>query len=122
MAAKKSMVEVEGLGRVVKATRHWGRRHSDAEYTVGYSAPYAVYVHEDMEARHPRGGQAKFLEQPARTQGNALAAVCRQAVKAGLPLQEGLRLQAERLLQMANQLIPVDTGFLKRSGAVRRAR
>lgn len=27
----------------------------------GPAAPYAIYVHEDMEARHPVG-QAKFLE------------------------------------------------------------
>jgi len=26
---------------------------------------YALYVHEDLQARHPRGGQAKYLEQPA---------------------------------------------------------
>jgi hypothetical protein len=28
----------------------------------GAAAGYAIYVHEDMEAFHPRGGQAKFLE------------------------------------------------------------
>ncbi len=28
----------------------------------GPSAPYAPYVHEDLEAEHPNGGQAKFLE------------------------------------------------------------
>ena len=26
------------------------------------SSEYAVYVHEDLEANHPNGGQAKFLE------------------------------------------------------------
>jgi len=29
---------------------------------VGFSAFYALYVHEDMEANHPRGGEAKFLQ------------------------------------------------------------
>lgn len=28
----------------------------------GSSAPYALYVHENTEALHPSGGQAKFLE------------------------------------------------------------
>jgi hypothetical protein len=34
-----------------------------ATVEVGYSAPYAAAVHEDLEAQHPTG-QAKFLEQP----------------------------------------------------------
>lgn len=36
-----------------------------AEVSVGYTASYAVFVHENLEANHPIG-QAKFLEQPAR--------------------------------------------------------
>ncbi len=28
------------------------------------SDAYALYVHEDLEANHPRGGQAKYLEVP----------------------------------------------------------
>ena len=31
-----------------------------------YFAEYAVYVHEDMNARHAAGTSAKFLEKPAR--------------------------------------------------------
>jgi hypothetical protein len=32
---------------------------------VGYSAPYAIYVHEDPEPLHPIGDY-KFLEQPVK--------------------------------------------------------
>lgn len=32
----------------------------------GPAAPYAEFVHENMNARHPRGGQAKFLETPVK--------------------------------------------------------
>lgn len=28
----------------------------------GAASAYAIYVHENLEALHPRGGQAKFLE------------------------------------------------------------
>lgn len=35
---------------------------------------YSVYVHEDLSARHPRGGQAKFLEQPALAATNGMTA------------------------------------------------
>ena len=33
---------------------------------VFYTASYAVYVHEDLEARHSPGQEAKFLEKPIR--------------------------------------------------------
>jgi hypothetical protein len=33
---------------------------------VDYTAPYAVYVHEDLTMRHPNGGQAKFLERAVK--------------------------------------------------------
>jgi len=31
---------------------------------VGFTEPYALRQHEDMDARHPLGGEAKFLENP----------------------------------------------------------
>lgn len=30
----------------------------------GPSAPYAIKVHEDLNQQHPRGGKAKYLEDP----------------------------------------------------------
>lgn len=33
---------------------------------MGYSADYALYVHEDLEAQHRPPTQAKYLEQPIR--------------------------------------------------------
>ena len=39
----------------------------DVSVTLGYggpAAPYAVYVHENVMARHKEGQQAKFLERP----------------------------------------------------------
>lgn len=39
---------------------------------VGYTANYAVYVHENLNARH-ENGQAKFLEHPAREKKHLLA-------------------------------------------------
>lgn len=34
--------------------------------TIGFTAEYAVYVHENLTANHPRGGGAKFLENSMR--------------------------------------------------------
>lgn len=32
--------------------------------TVSFNKPYALVQHEDLSFHHPRGGQAKYLEQP----------------------------------------------------------
>ena len=37
------------------------------EYHVGYTAAYAIYVHELIDNRHHSTKMAKFLETPART-------------------------------------------------------
>lgn len=34
------------------------------ETMIGYDLPYAKRQHEHLEYRHPRGGKAKFLEDP----------------------------------------------------------
>lgn len=115
----KTRTTVGGVERTIQALRHWGRKHSDARYTVSYRAPYAAPVHENLRVNHPTG-QAKFLETPARTQANRIAAVTRQAVKNGDPLEVGLRKAAEFLLAESRKLVPVDTGFLRNSGKVER--
>ena len=33
---------------------------------IGYGAEYAYEQHENLEYRHPQGGQAKYLEQPLK--------------------------------------------------------
>jgi len=47
-------------------TRNVGGKGFDANVVVGYVADYAVAVHEDLQAKHKPGKQAKYLEQPAR--------------------------------------------------------
>lgn len=32
-------------------------------FEIVYNADYAIYVHEDIDAKHPNGGQAKYLEE-----------------------------------------------------------
>jgi hypothetical protein len=36
----------------------------DHELRVGYSLPYALRQHEELGYRHPKGGKAKYLEDP----------------------------------------------------------
>jgi hypothetical protein len=37
------------------------------EVTIGYSAPYALFVHEDLQAHHKPPTKAKYLEDPFNT-------------------------------------------------------
>ncbi len=71
---------------------------SSVDVTVGYTAEYAVFVHEDMEARHGKefnaaygGGdeklrgenqQAKFLEKPAREKRTEILHIVEAETKA----------------------------------------
>jgi hypothetical protein len=86
-------------------------------YTVGFSAPYALYVHEDLSKVHPVG-QAKFLEEPARTKALDLATTVNQTLRNGKTIDEALLAAANQLLGFAKALVPVDTGFLRDSGYV----
>jgi hypothetical protein len=88
---------------------------------VGYRAPYAVFVHEDVTAKH-RNGQAKFLETPARSMMGLLAAEAQSAIEEGASRREALLDAGETLLGASKPLVPVDTGYLLSTGyvAVRR--
>ena len=55
------------------------RRTSDDGVEIGYTANYAIYVHENMEAAHTNG-QAKFLESALRdNQRNIIKIIERRA-------------------------------------------
>jgi hypothetical protein len=84
---------------------------------VVYSAPYAIYVHENLEAHHPIG-QAKFLEEPARLLEGEMREIIARSLRNKNGLEEGVRRANERLLEASQALVPVDTGFLRDSGHV----
>ena len=94
-----------------------GRTVVDVE--VGYSAPHALLVHEDLEARHEPPTQAKYLEQPARE----LADTMRDAVEASLreekDVEKAVLVAANMLFEASQAIVPEDTGELKASGYVK---
>jgi hypothetical protein len=62
-------------------TRKTGSGFS-TDVTVGYTQSYAIYVHENLEARHKPGKIAKYLEKPARDyRQEMLQIIRREAVK-----------------------------------------
>ena len=66
-AQKITPVDLTNL-RPSARTDNVGGSGFDADIVVhfGAGADYAVYVHEDLEARHKAPTSAKFLEKPAR--------------------------------------------------------
>lgn len=41
-----------------------GELGSDEKVYISFSTPYAKRQHEDLSLRHPKGGKAKYLEDP----------------------------------------------------------
>lgn len=51
---------------------------------VSYDTPYAVRVHEDLNARHLPGRTAKYLERPAAEQADTMRALVAAQVRRAL--------------------------------------
>jgi hypothetical protein len=66
-----------GAHKASAYTRRKGHGFS-TQVTVGYTQDYAIYVHEDLEARHKPGKIAKYLERPARETKEAMAKIIRK--------------------------------------------
>lgn len=111
-------IEVDSGDVQAKLAKLAKKMKTDKDVTVGFTANYAVYVHENLTARH-RVGQAKFLEEPLRTLKaqiyHIIATVFEQTQSASKSLMAGgLFLQRE-----AQKRVPVDTGALKNSAYTR---
>jgi len=48
---------------------------------VSFDTPYATRQHEDMDYKHPNGGQAKYLEQPLKENIGTYAENMGKAIK-----------------------------------------
>jgi len=114
-------IEVEGGLALERRFNRLGRRHDKfAGLSVTYTAFYAVWVHENLEAFHPGGGQAKYLEQPAREFRPDMIRIVRQVMsRRGGTLRQGLSRAGQFLLRKSKQIVPIDTGFLFSSGTVK---
>jgi hypothetical protein len=91
----------------------------DPSVIVGYTADYAIYVHENLQANHPNGGQAKYLEQPARELRTQLMEIIKRAIKQRSTLEQALLVAGLHLQGESMKLVPVDTGMLKSSAFTR---
>lgn len=112
-------------------------RYKDGNVIVGYTANYALWVHENREI-HPPGmihageprrsgsgkglywdpqGQARpgFLLDVLRENYQRVAGVFREQAQRGIPLTQALYLAGLFLQALSMQAVPVDTGNLKAS-------
>lgn len=112
----------DGLAKILSVLRGNLAKIQAASKTqtiVGFSAPYALSVHEDEEMIHPHGGQAKFLEEPMKLYRKQMSDRIKLEMKNGKTLPEAQLIVANILLEEAKKLVPVDTGFLRDSGFVK---
>lgn len=96
---------------------------------VGYTAAYALHVHENLkpapgavtQARNPKR-QGKYLEQPARELSNSgeLKKIANAAMNNGSSLEDTLLLVGQRIQRESQKLVPVDTGNLRASAFTRK--
>lgn len=118
------MAKVEGF-TVVQQTLAKMAKSARAEHgksvIVGYTAQYAIYVHENMQSAH-RVGNAKFLENPARelSQSGVLGRIIQDAYKNGAKLQDALVLGGLRIQRDSQLQVPIDTGNLRGSAFTRK--
>jgi hypothetical protein len=109
------------LGPVIaqlKKRRNIYQPNDRSSVLVGYTAAYAIFVHENLQAFH-KNGQAKFLEQPAREKAHEIRQIIKNSVASGLDLPNSLYKGGAFLQGESQELCPVKTGNLKGSAFTR---
>lgn len=138
------MARVERVERVKAYLKSVSKRGDSCRAKVGYGMRYGIYVHEAVPGapnppktdaqraammiaireREARGhvpwstGQPKFLEQPAREYAQEMADVIHKNLRNKESLETAVTRAAYFLLRKSMELVPVDTGALRASGAV----
>lgn len=130
------MAELLRFNGLAKKLRAKVEAAGDAEpvVLVGYTAAYALYVHENLEMKlkgqprsHGKGlywdpqgrGQAKFLEQPARENQTRYAEIVKAKLLEGKTLAQALLVAGLALQRDSQELVPIDTGNLRASAFTR---
>lgn len=113
-----TVAKVNGVKKVTETFQRVSEQYQGAKYVIGFTAPYAVYVHENLNARHTNG-EAKFLENATRLYAKAAAAMIANMLKNGKTVSQAVMAGGLVILGQAQKRCPVLTGRLKRSGFVK---
>lgn len=119
------MIQISGDKRLMaKLTALENANKRTVSYGVGFAAPYAVYVHENLGISHPIhnardcGGEAKFLQNAVVATKAEVIRVIAQAQRRGQGMQKGVLDAANVILGEAKIRVPVLTGRLRDSGYI----
>lgn len=127
--------DIENVLELSKNFDKWAQKFKPTVVIVGFTAAYALYVHErvamklkGLPRKKPSKGrywdpipraQAKFLEEPARTMGKELGRIVAEITKSTGSLEQGILAAGLRLQREAMLRVPVDFGNLKASAFTR---
>jgi IS1 family transposase len=111
------MAQIEGVNQVMQklAALKKSAAEGNQSVVVGYTQKYALYVHEDLNARHAPGKQAKYLEDPARRLRHELAAIVQKVYLKTRSIAQSLLMAGLRLQRESQMIVPVDTSALRAS-------
>lgn len=118
--ADKTLIKFTGVGPLRKIFDDARRSAESSSVLVGYTANYALYVHEMVNAVFQRpGAKAKFLEEPLRLLKDELIKGIEKDLAAGLDMEKALYRAGLKLQRASQEIVPVDTGNLRASAFTR---
>ena len=110
------MGKVEGSPELQRTLQRLSNKNEGkVSVVVFYTQNYALIVHEDMDAKHPNGGNAKYLQNPFVELHPRIVKNIRTALKKGLPMSKALFIQGLLVQRASQKQVPVELGFLKGS-------
>jgi hypothetical protein len=116
------MSKMEGVQKLIKLLQDRAKRLTIAgnkpkhSVIVGYTADYAIYVHENKKAYHKPPTSAKFLEIPFREMQPKVSILVKEGLKHGMDIPTILLTLGNQLLRASLILCPIETGALRGSG------
>jgi hypothetical protein len=129
------MARIENVEAVKKQLKQMHKEATSESVIVGYTANYALYVHENTEMklkgqkRQPPGkgkywdpqgrAQSKFLATPARELQDEIGAAIVKTYDRTRMMGKSLLVGGLYLQRESQKLVPVDTGNLKASAFTR---
>ncbi len=110
----KAKAQLLGQQSLFAKIKHRLKKYAGKSAIVGYSASYAVKVHNDLQSYHANG-QALYLSEPAKMKRKQIAALVEKKLKAGANIEQALLVGAMYLQGESQLLVPVKTGYLRAS-------
>lgn len=114
MAKLKRVKGLELNLKEIRKRRAQALKDDKTTTSMGYSAPYALVQHERLDFQH-RVGQAKYLEQPIRTERKEVTRIITTKLKAKVRIKQAQLSAMHHIKRISLTLVPVDTGRLRNS-------